>query len=117
MRQARRRVLAEMAAAGGPGAGREKRRAILDLLYAKTLHDFEHPTLTIQEMEDLLGCPREHLQAALWFLKGKRFIQRSDSGRYSLTVDGFEDAESGAGSGGAALRGRLLTESRAPAAG
>jgi len=44
-------------------------------------------------MEDLLGCPREHLQAALWFLRGKDYIVRADNGRHTITVLGFEEAE------------------------
>ena len=42
--------------------------------------------MTAIDFEEILGCPREHLQAALWYLKGKDFIQRGDNGRYSITV-------------------------------
>jgi hypothetical protein len=47
----------------------------------------------VHAFEDMLGCPREHLEAALWYLRGKGFVQRSDGGRYTLTVLGFEEAE------------------------
>lgn len=49
--------------------------------------------MTVHEFEKLLGCPREHLEAALWYLKGKNYIQRSDNGRYTITIQGFEAAE------------------------
>ncbi len=70
-----------------------KRNGILGLLYAKTLHDPERAEMNIQMFEDLLGCPREHLEAALWYLKGKNYIKRSDNGRYSITIAGFDVAE------------------------
>jgi Mn-dependent DtxR family transcriptional regulator len=49
--------------------------------------------MTVHSFEEMLGCPREHLEAALWYLKGKGYVQRSDGGRYTLTVNGFEEAE------------------------
>jgi len=70
-----------------------KRQGILELLYAKTLHDPEKNSMTLFEFETLLGCPREHLQAALWFLRGKGFIKPMDGGRHAITVQGFEEAE------------------------
>jgi hypothetical protein len=57
------------------------------------LADPEQDDVSIQMIEELLSCPREHLKAALWYLKGKSFIKRSDSGRYSITIAGFEEAE------------------------
>jgi predicted transcriptional regulator len=50
--------------------------------------------MSIIEMEDLLGCPREHLEFSLWFLKEKGLIVKSDNGRYAITVNGAEAAES-----------------------
>ena len=72
---------------------KRKRQGVLGLLYAKTLIDPEQAEMNIQLIEELLGCPREHLKATLWFLKGKSFIRRGDNGRYSLTIAGFEEAE------------------------
>jgi len=74
-------------------AERSKRHGILGLLYAKTLHDPERGSMTAVDFEELLGCPREHLQAALWYLRGKGYITRGDNGRYSITVQGFDEAE------------------------
>ncbi len=80
-------------APAGREAEKRKRQGILELLYAKALHDPERADMTIHEFERLLGCPREHLDAALWYLKGKNYIQRSDNGRYTITIQGFEQAE------------------------
>lgn len=79
--------------ATGPDVEKRKRQGILALLYATTVKDPERASMTVHAFEDLLGCPREHLEAALWYLKGKGFVQRTDGGRYTLTVHGFEEAE------------------------
>src|SRR4029079_17892506 len=79
--------------ATGPDVERRKRQGILALLYATTVKDHERASLTVHSFEELLGCPKEHLEAALWYLKGKGFVQRTDGGRYTLTVNGFEEAE------------------------
>jgi len=92
-RQLRWSIFDQARAASGLEGEQRKRQGILGLLYAKTLHDPERGSMTIFEMEDLLGCPREHLQAALWFLRGKDYIVRADNGRHTITVLGFEEAE------------------------
>jgi hypothetical protein len=93
-RQLQWKIFDQAEAALGPQAERAKRKGILGLLYAKAAHDIERATMTAIDFEEILGCPREHLQAALWYLKGKGYIQRSDNGRYSITVLGFDEMES-----------------------
>jgi hypothetical protein len=93
-RQLHWKIFDQAEAALGPQAERVKRRGILGLLYAKAAHDIERSGMTALEFEEILGCPREHLQAALWYLKGKGFIQRTDNGRFTITVAGFDEMES-----------------------
>jgi hypothetical protein len=76
-----------------PEAERRKRRGILEALYAKALHDPEQATLSIFDFEELLGCPREHLEASLWYLRGKGYLKRADNGRFAITVLGFDEVE------------------------
>ena len=83
----------ENVVATGPEVEKRKRQGILGLLYAATVKDPERATMTVHAFEDMLGCPREHLEAALWYLRGKGHVQRTDGGRYNLTVSGFEEAE------------------------
>jgi hypothetical protein len=92
-RRLRWRIFDQASASIGSEGEKRKRQGILALLYAKTLHDPEQSEMSIQLIEELLGCPREHLQAALWYLKGKNYIRRSDNGRYSISIAGFEVAE------------------------
>lgn len=94
-------------AAVGVEAEKRKRQGILSLLYARRINEPEAPTLTIREFEDLLGCPREHLEVSLWYLRKKGWVECGDNARYSITVEGFDQAEE-RGTWGPGKR-RLLT--------
>jgi curved DNA-binding protein len=87
------KIFDQAVVATGPEVEKRKRQGILGLLYAITVKDPERASMTVHAFEDMLGCPREHLEAALWFLRGKGYVQRTDGGRYTLTVHGFEEAE------------------------
>ena len=80
-------------AALGKHAEQTKRQGILSLLYAKRVATPEQPGMSIVEMEDLLGIPREHLDFSLWFLKESGFVARTDSGKLSVTLKGVVEAE------------------------
>jgi hypothetical protein len=45
-------------------------------------------------MEDLLGIPREHLEFSTWYLRRKGLVDASNNGRYEITADGVDAAES-----------------------
>jgi hypothetical protein len=92
-RQVRWRVFDQNDAAVGKMAEASKRRGILDLLYTSRMNRPANPVMTIHELEDLLGCPREHLEFSLWYLKETALVQRSDNGRYSITAKGVDRAE------------------------
>ena len=87
------KIFDQAQAASGQEAEKRKRQGVLSLLHAKTLEDPERATISLLALEEILGCPREHLQAALWYLKGKGFIERSDNARYTITVAGFDAVE------------------------
>lgn len=82
----------------GPESEKRKRHGILGLLYSKCLHDPDNAHMTVFEFEELLGCPREHLETALWYLRGKGLINRSDNGRHTITILGFDEVEKQVGS-------------------
>jgi hypothetical protein len=79
----------------GREAEKRKRHGILSLLYTNRLMQPEQPTMTIPEIERLLGCPREHLEFPLWYLKESGYVQRGDNGRYAITLKGVDQAEQG----------------------
>jgi hypothetical protein len=42
----------------------------------------------------MLGCPAEHLQFHLWYLKEKGWIRKTESGTFAITVEGIDHANS-----------------------
>jgi len=92
-RQLRWRVFAQGEAAVGKSAERARRRGILDLLYTARVNQANQPAVSLHELEELLGCPREHLEFSLWYLKENGLLTRNDSGRYSITAKGVDQAE------------------------
>jgi DnaJ domain/PilZ domain len=92
-RQHRWRIFDQRAATQGKSAERSKRRGILELLYTQRLNQPEKPSLNLRDLEDLLGCPREHLEFSLWYLKENGLVVRTDNGRYAVTVKGVDWAE------------------------
>jgi hypothetical protein len=93
LRRTRWRVFDQGRSAQGAESERLKRQGILALLYTKRLNSPEQPGMTVMEVEDLLGIPREHLEFGLWYLKDSGFLQRTDNGRYFITVRGVDEAE------------------------
>jgi curved DNA-binding protein len=87
------KIFDQAEAATGREAEKRKRQGILGLLYANHLKDPAGAGMTIHALEELLGCPREHLEVTLWYLREKGFIQRADNGRYLITVNGFDETE------------------------
>jgi curved DNA-binding protein len=77
----------------GIEAEKRKRQGVLGLLYKKRLAEPDQPHITLRELEELLGVPKEHLQFTLWYLQQGEFIQRTDNGRHVITLKGVDLAE------------------------
>ncbi|MBN8729319.1 MAG: DnaJ domain-containing protein [Acidobacteria bacterium] len=80
-------------AASGVAAERRKRQGALALLYVKRMQTPESPGLSLPDLEDLLGVPREHLEFSLWYLRENGLITRTDNGRTVITAKGVDEAE------------------------
>jgi hypothetical protein len=74
-----------------------KRLGILRLLYAKRLTDPHRSAMRGRDFAELLACPLEHLEFALWMLREQRLIGRSDSNLFEITWQGVQafEAEQG----------------------
>lgn len=88
------KIFSKPADAEGIEGERRKRQGILRALYTQRMNSSDHAWLTIPELEDLLGVPREHLEFALWYLREQQLVQRSDSARFVITAAGVDRAES-----------------------
>jgi curved DNA-binding protein CbpA len=67
---------------------------LLSILYVKRRQDINDPGIGEQELERLSGCPREHLEFHLWYLKAKGWIGRLENGMLAITVEGVDRANS-----------------------
>jgi hypothetical protein len=72
-----------------------KRKGILRLLYARRLTEPTRPAMRGRDFAEMLGCPLEHLEFSLWFLRESKMIQRiADNHQYEITCKGAEAFES-----------------------
>jgi DnaJ domain len=82
----------------GVQAEMRKREGILRLLYGKRLTDPHKPAVRAREFTEMLACPLEHLEFALWMLREQRFIIRSDGNQFEITWQGVQAFEAEQGS-------------------
>jgi hypothetical protein len=87
------RVFSAGSASGGIETEKDQRQAVLAMLYMKRMRDSSNPGVQIQEFEEVLGVPREHLDFTLWYLREQGFVMRTDNGRFAITVKGVDRAE------------------------
>ncbi len=92
--QQRWKIFESAAAATGLEAERRKRHGVLQLLYVRRLNEPRDPAMSLHDFEHLLGCPREHLEFTLWFLKENAWLSRFDNGRFAITAQGVDKLES-----------------------
>jgi curved DNA-binding protein CbpA len=63
---------------------------ILSLMYIARRHDPEKGGLGPVTLEKMLGCPRQHLEFPLWYLKEHKWIERLESGYLAITAEGVD---------------------------
>jgi curved DNA-binding protein CbpA len=83
-------------ASDGKGTERDldTQNRLLSLLYVKRRQNNSDPGIGNFELERLLGCPAEHLEFHIWYLREKGWIQRTESGTLAITVEGVDRANS-----------------------
>ena len=69
------------------------RMTVLELLYTRRRTEPQQPSMSMLDMEALIGRPREHLEFSIWFLTQKKFIQRGDDSGLTITADGVDYLE------------------------
>jgi hypothetical protein len=67
---------------------------LLSILYVKRRRDTNDPGVGNVDLERLSGCPREHLEFHLWYLKEKGWIRRLENGLLAITVEGVDRVNS-----------------------
>ena len=70
------------------------RVGVLCLLYAKRRANPDLAALSLLDLESLMSFPREHLQFAMWYLKGRRYVSQDDRSSFVITAEGVDYLES-----------------------
>jgi hypothetical protein len=65
-------------------------QGVLSLLYVARRRDTVNSGMGIMELERLLGCPEHLMEFHVWYLKEKKWIQRTDTGEFCITADGVD---------------------------
>jgi curved DNA-binding protein CbpA len=74
----------------GPEHDRRVFHGILSLLYVARRRDVRNPGLGVVYLGKMLGCPHEHLEFPIWYLKQRRWIETIESGQLAITADGVD---------------------------
>ena len=92
-RSVRWRIFTESSEALGVEEQKRTRLGILSALYSLRQTQPAKPGMLLRELENLLGCPREHLEFSFWYLQGTGLVDGSDGGRYIITPAGVDAIE------------------------
>lgn len=70
-----------------------RRVAVLAILYYRRRMYPNSPEVSLPEIEDRMGFPRDYLDFTTWYLAKKRYITRADNSDFTLTVEGVDFIE------------------------
>jgi len=65
---------------------------LLTLLYLRRRRNIREPGIGDAELERLSGCPPEHLEFHIWYLKAKGWIATGEDGLFAITIEGVDRA-------------------------
>jgi curved DNA-binding protein CbpA len=70
-----------------------RRLAVLALLYIRRRTYPGAPEVSLMEVEERMGFPRDYLEFTTWYLQKKGYITRADNSAFTLTADGVDFVE------------------------
>jgi curved DNA-binding protein len=71
-----------------------RRLAVLSLLYRRCRANVNDPRVSLRDLENAMGFPREYLDFTTWYLQKKKYITREDNSDFALTALGVDYVES-----------------------
>ena len=71
-----------------------RRLAVLALLYIQRRTNPYSPEVSLLDVENRMGFPRDYLEFTAWYLRNKGYITRSDNSDFTLTAEGVDFVES-----------------------
>jgi hypothetical protein len=73
-----------------------RRLGVLCLLYNRRRTDPDHPGISLLDLEQRMGFPREYLNFTMWYLRAKSFVTLADNSDFALTAEGADYVEANA---------------------
>jgi curved DNA-binding protein CbpA len=63
---------------------------MLEMLYVRRRTNARNPGIGNAELARLAGCPLDHMEFHIWYLKEKGWIKKGDDGLFAITIDGVD---------------------------
>lgn len=70
-----------------------RRLALLAVLYIRRRTTPDIPEVSLAEVEERMGFPRDYLGFTTWYLRHKGYITRADNSDFALTAEGVDFVE------------------------
>lgn len=70
-----------------------RRLAVLAVLYQKRRSNTVFPEVSLADIEERMGFPRDYLDFTLWYLQRKGYVAKADNAQYALTAEGVDFVE------------------------
>ncbi len=70
-----------------------RRLAVLAVLYHRRRSNAMMPEVSLTEIEERMGFPRDYLDFTLWYLQKKGYIAKADNAQFTLTAEGVDFVE------------------------
>jgi len=70
-----------------------RRVALLAVLYYKRRSNSQFPEVSLAEIEQRMGFPRDYLDFTTWYLTKKGYVHRADNSDFTLTAEGVDYIE------------------------
>jgi curved DNA-binding protein CbpA len=70
-----------------------RRLAVLAVLYHRWRSNSNNAEVSLAEIEERMGFPRDYLDFTLWYLQRKGYITKADNAQYTLTAEGVDFVE------------------------
>jgi curved DNA-binding protein len=71
-----------------------RRLAVLAVLYHKRRTNPIFPEVSLADIEERMGFPRDYMDFTLWYLQQKKYVTKADNAQYALTAEGVDFVES-----------------------
>jgi len=84
------KIFDEASASDSFESDRRISEGILSLLYVSRRRDPDRGGVGVIQMERLLGCPSQHLESPLWYLRQKTWVERLENGLIAITAAGVD---------------------------